>query len=129
MAKKRKAAAPTPEAIRERLLAERRAAVEELARLGPALERDEAAGSGDSPFEAGDGAQASEQIDMSFAQRERVAGRINRLTRALERLAHGTYGVCEECERPIEPARLAAMPEVAVCRECQERLEQRHRAA
>src|SRR2546428_2459430 len=74
MAKKRKAAASTPEAIRERLLAERRAAVEELARLGLTLERDEAAGSGDSPFEAGDVAQASEQIDMSFAQRERVAG-------------------------------------------------------
>src|SRR2546428_8404662 len=121
MAKKRKAAASTPEAIRERLLAERRAAVGELARLGSAPERDEAVGSGDSPFEAGDVAQASEQIDMSFAQRERVAGRINRLTRALERLAPRTYGVCEESERPVEPPRLAAMPGVAVCRRGPER--------
>ena len=125
----RKAARSTPEAIRDRLLSERRAAVEALALLGPAPDRDEVAGSGESPFEAGDVAQASERIDMSFAQRERVAARINRLTRALERLAQGTYGVCEECERPIEAARLAAMPEATVCRECQERLERGHRAA
>lgn len=118
----------SPEQTRERLLLERETASAELARLGVRLERDEIAGPGDSPFEEGDVAQASERRDMSFLQRERLAERVNRLTRALARLADGTYGRCAECGRPIDPARLAALPEVELCRECQERRE-RGRAA
>lgn len=38
--------------------------------------------------------------------------------RALEKLASGTYGVCERCGRPIAPARLEAMPAVTSCIEC-----------
>ena len=119
---------PRVQKIRERLLNERAAAIAKLARLGVGLERDESAGPGESPVEEGDVAQASERRDMAFRQRERLAGRINRLTGALERVAAGTYGVCEECGRPIGAARLAALPEVAVCRECQEQRE-RGRAA
>ena len=117
---------PSPEQVREGLVAQRAAAVEALARLG--TEHDEGFATGDNPFEAGDVAQASERQDMTFAQRERLASRITRLTRALERLAQGQYGICEECGQSIEAARLAAMPEVSVCRQCQERLE-RERAA
>jgi DnaK suppressor protein len=120
---------PERAAIGERLLRERQAAVEELARLGISPEIDEATGTGESPFEEGDVAQASEQLDMSFAHRERVAERINRLTRALELLATGEYGICEVCGRAIEPARLEALPETTVCRECQERLERGQAAA
>ena len=116
-------ARPSPRQTRERLLREREVAVAELARLDVSLEHDESAGSGESPFEQGDVAQASERRDMTFMQRERLAERVTRLTRALERLADGTYGGCEDCGRPIDPARLAALPEVAVCRECQERRE------
>lgn len=119
----------SPEQTREHLLSERRAAVEELARLTRAAEREEPGGTGESPFEEGDVAQATERMDMSLMHRARIAERINRLTRGLERLAHGEYGTCEECGRAIEPARLAAMPEVAVCRDCQERRERRERAA
>jgi DnaK suppressor protein len=119
---------PSPEQTRERLMREREAAGAELARLGVTLEREESVGPGDSPFEEGDVAQASERRDMSFIQRERLAARVNRLTRALARLDAGTYGRCEECGRRIDPARLAALPEVELCRECQERRE-RGRAA
>ena len=120
---------PDRDAIRERLLRERQAAVEELARLGISPEISEATGTGESPFEEGDVAQASERLDMSFAHRGRVAERINRLTRALERLANGEYGICEVCGRAIEPARLEALPEATMCRECQERLERGQAAA
>jgi len=114
---------PSPEQIRERLGRERDAAFAELARLGVRLERDEVVGPGESPSEEGDVAQASERRDMGFIQRERLAKRVNRLTRALARVADGTYGRCEECGRAIDPARLAALPEVDLCRECQERRE------
>lgn len=119
---------PSPEQTRERLRREREAAIAELARLGVTLEHDEVVGPGESPFEEGDVAQASERRDMSFIQRERLAARVNRLTRALARVDGGAYGLCEECGRAIDPARLAALPEVELCRECQERRE-RGRAA
>ena len=114
---------PSLEQIRERLLKERERASSELARLGRAAEHESNVGPGESPFEEGDVAQASERRDMSFLQRERLAQRIARLTQALARVNANSYGVCEECGRSIAAARLAAAPEVALCRECQERLE------
>ena len=120
---------PAIEDVRERLLAARQVAIAQLARLGFAAGHDDASGTGESPFEEGDVAQASERLDMSFMQRERVAERINRLTRALERVAQGRYGTCEDCSRGIEPARLAAAPEATVCRDCQGQRERGPRAA
>jgi RNA polymerase-binding transcription factor DksA len=108
--------------VRERIERDREAAIDALRRLGvsPAQEIDAARGG---TADEGDEAQASERQDMGLAYRERLADRITRLTRALELLARGTYGVCEVCKRPIGAGRLAAIPEVTTCRECQERVE------
>jgi RNA polymerase-binding protein DksA len=40
---------------------------------------------------------------------------------ALARIDDGTYGVCEECGRPIPVERLRAMPATRYCVSCQER--------
>lgn len=40
------------------------------------------------------------------------------VVRALRRLDAGTYGICTSCDEPIEPARLAALPEAAECVDC-----------
>src|SRR5215831_18403358 len=61
--------------------------------------------------------------EMSFATRSLLVERANKLAEALERLRGGEYGLCEECEEPIAPARLRAMPEVTTCVRCQDRLE------
>jgi len=37
---------------------------------------------------------------------------------ALKRLALGLYGICEVCNGPIEPDRLAFLPEATVCCHC-----------
>ncbi len=42
---------------------------------------------------------------------------------ARKRLAEGTYGICEDCGKPIPEARLKAMPEATRCVECQRRSE------
>jgi DnaK suppressor protein len=42
---------------------------------------------------------------------------------ALKRVADGTYGKCIVCGRPIEPARLAAIPWTPYCLEDQEKLD------
>ena len=44
-----------------------------------------------------------------------------RVTRALAKLAEGTYGVCDACGEPIAPARLQAAPESVLCIECARR--------
>jgi RNA polymerase-binding transcription factor DksA len=40
---------------------------------------------------------------------------LDEVARALEKLAAGTYGSCEECGDPIAPARLEAMPAARYC--------------
>jgi DnaK suppressor protein len=113
-------------AIRERLERERDAAIRRLRELGisPHLDEEEQRQvAADIGRDEGDAAQASERQDLSFMTRERVAERVNQLTTALRRLSEGQYGICERCGQPIEPARLAALPEATTCRSCQEVLE------
>jgi len=112
---------------RVRLERARATAVDELRRLGISGEADDhdPRGTSGAVVEEGDAAQASERRDMSFAQRERLAERINSLTEALGRIADGSYGRCEMCGNPIEPERLAALPEALRCLRCQEELERR----
>jgi len=47
----------------------------------------------------------------------------NQLDDALRRLDEGAYGVCEDCETQISPARLRAMPFARRCIKCQEQAE------
>ncbi|MEJ2602819.1 MAG: TraR/DksA family transcriptional regulator [Gammaproteobacteria bacterium] len=47
--------------------------------------------------------------------------------KALHRIADGTYGLCVDCEEPIEPARLKAYPHAGHCLRCAGRHETVHR--
>lgn len=42
---------------------------------------------------------------------------------ALRRLDSGGYGLCQNCEKPIEEGRLKAIPFALRCRDCQEQAE------
>jgi len=42
---------------------------------------------------------------------------------ALDRIASGEYGICQECEEPISERRLKAIPWAEHCIRCQEKLE------
>jgi DnaK suppressor protein len=57
-------------------------------------------------------------------------GRRSRLLRemdaALDRIGNGTYGICESCERAINPRRLEAVPWARYCVGCQEVLDKEH---
>lgn len=70
-----------------------------------------------------DGAQRAVECEMTLAARSRLRDRAHRLVGALERLREGRYGLCEECDEPIAPARLKALPEVTTCLSCQHRRE------
>jgi RNA polymerase-binding protein DksA len=45
--------------------------------------------------------------------------------RALSRIDDGTYGLCENCGKPIGKARLQAFPRATLCMACKEREERR----
>ncbi len=49
--------------------------------------------------------------------------RLDSIDAALEAIARGTYGICERCGNPIDPARLEAFPEARLCLKCQEEVE------
>jgi RNA polymerase-binding protein DksA len=45
---------------------------------------------------------------------------------AMRARAQGTYGVCQNCGRPIPPERLQARPEATLCIDCQQRQDHGH---
>jgi DnaK suppressor protein len=55
------------------------------------------------------------QVDALLRQAQR---RLAELDAASARLDSGTYGRCERCGRPIDPARLDARPEARTCVAC-----------
>ena len=60
--------------------------------------------------------------DREFAVRnlEVVFASLRETRVAPRRIQKGTYGICVECEEPIRPARLAALPSAALCVCCQQ---------
>jgi DnaK suppressor protein len=47
-----------------------------------------------------------------------LKGHAEALERQLLRISEGTYGICERCGNPIDPGRLAVLPDTNVCIEC-----------
>ena len=52
--------------------------------------------------------------DLTAQARQAVAD----TAQALQRMSQGTYGVCEDCSRPIPAGRLHATPEARSCVPC-----------
>jgi RNA polymerase-binding transcription factor DksA len=52
--------------------------------------------------------------------------RLSSIEHALQQLQHSTtpYGICERCGKPIDPARLEALPETTFCIQCKLIVEQ-----
>jgi len=114
------------DSIRKRLEQDLKTAVDRLRQMGGAVAIEDLPGAiGDnSPFaDEVDEIQVNGDREIGFATRELLVDRVNRLSAALDRLAEGEYGICVECEEPISPTRLRAMPEVQTCVRCQDRIE------
>ncbi|MFQ5898734.1 MAG: TraR/DksA family transcriptional regulator [Candidatus Methylomirabilia bacterium] len=120
------------EQIQAQLERELRQARERLRQLGGTVVVEDiptAVGDFSSFTDSLDHVQLNEAREIGFATRSLLVERANRLADALDRLRNGLYGVCEECEEPIAPARLRAIPEVTTCVRCQDRLEREARHA
>ena len=45
---------------------------------------------------------------------------LNRIDEALGKIKEGTYGICENCQKPISMKRLKAVPYAKLCIKCKE---------
>lgn len=67
----------------------------------------------------------SSQVTAERGEAETLAGKLRETLAevevALRKLQDGTYGACENCGDPIQPARLEAMPAARFCIDCASR--------
>jgi RNA polymerase-binding protein DksA len=79
-------------------------------------------GAGDDQADAGSKAFERDQEQSIAANRHLLASQIEH---AIERIDSGTYGICEDCGRPIPAARLKALPMATLDADCKTRAERR----
>ena len=103
------------EAIRRELEAHRRDTHDRVAGLAKRPERGTAQGFGK---RIGDGTTEAVGRLTEIGVGRSLESTLARTERALAKLDDGTYGACDACGRPIEPARLRARPDSVLCLAC-----------
>jgi len=78
----------------------------------------------------------ADEGDPDLMEREKVVALGNTMEHRLEAIEHalrkaqeGSYGICERCGQPIDPARLEALPEATLCIKCKAIVERQPRLA
>jgi DnaK suppressor protein len=75
-----------------------------------------------------DQVRASTEREMTVQRLDSQTRLIHDIQEALAKIEHGSYGVCEECEEPIPPKRLNAVPWARFCVACQSQRERQTQA-
>jgi RNA polymerase-binding transcription factor len=65
--------------------------------------------------ESADAGTATFEREKDLSIENNVRDLIDKIDRALKRIDEGTYGLCSVCGRPIEKARIKALPYVDLC--------------
>ncbi|MGD2176576.1 MAG: TraR/DksA C4-type zinc finger protein [Anaerolineae bacterium] len=66
----------------------------------------------------GEGDPSITRWELDQAMLGELKRRAKGLERQLSRISDGTYGICEHCGKPIDPSRLAVLPDTDICIEC-----------
>jgi DnaK suppressor protein len=103
---------------REHLESEYKRLTDELAQLQSSASSSEERREG-SPFgkreeEATETLELEKRLVLENRIRQELAG----IEHALEKFEKGTYGLCDNCGKPIAPERLEALPQASLCMEC-----------
>jgi DnaK suppressor protein len=107
--------------MREALAAEVDELLSDLAKVNADLEAltvESGEGAGDDQADAGAATFEREHM-ISLIGNKRAL--LDQAQRALSRLDGGTYGMCENCGKPIPKGRMQARPKVTLCVTCQQR--------
>jgi DnaK suppressor protein len=104
--------------LRSRLQSEQERLARELEQLRasvrPAEERREGSPFGKREEEATEAAELETRLELEKRLMEQLA----EVEHALAKFEAGTYGLCDSCGKPIDPARLEALPQASLCLEC-----------
>ena len=65
--------------------------------------------------ENADAGTATFERERDLSIENNVRDLLGKIDRALARMSEGTYGICTRCGKPIEKARLKALPYVELC--------------
>jgi DnaK suppressor protein len=107
--------------LRSRLESERKRLTEELEQLKssvrPADERREGSPFGKREEEATESFELERRLTLEKSMRDQLAA----VEHALQKFEDGTYGLCDSCGQPIDPARLEALPQASLCLNCKAR--------
>ena len=58
------------------------------------------------------------ELEKRLALEKRIRDQLAGVEHALHKFEEGTYGLCEGCGQPIDPARLEALPQANLCMNC-----------
>ena len=104
--------------LRSRLESEQKRLVEELeqlkANVRPANERREGSPFGKREEEAAETLELEKRLTLE----KRIIDQMAEVEHALRKFEEGTYGSCDSCGQPIDPARLEALPQANLCLSC-----------
>jgi DnaK suppressor protein len=107
------------ESLRQLLLAQKVQLVEKMKlERGGARSRAEAAVAQLSSLEQSHAQNITER-DTAFALQEHDVAEFEAIEHALERMANGNYGLCQDCSAEIPTTRLLAFPSAMRCIGCQ----------
>ena len=65
--------------------------------------------------ESADAGTATFEREKDLSIEQNVRDLLQKIERALHKIDAGTYGICERCGKPIEKARIKALPYVDLC--------------
>ena len=105
--------------LRRRLETERESLLEELKTTALVAARREGGLYG----EEGELATEIVEVEKGLILEKRVRDQLVEVEHALYKFDQGTYGLCDICGQPIEPARLDALPRANLCLSCKARRE------
>jgi RNA polymerase-binding protein DksA len=104
--------------LRDRLLEEREELQEQLTTIeDTSFSATQSDLSGDVGLddESADAGTATFEREKDLSIEQNVRDLLQKVDRALKRIEAGTYGVCDRCGKPIEKARVKALPYVDLC--------------
>lgn len=103
---------------REQLEIEHKRLADELAQLqnnkSSAEERREGSPFGKREEEATETLELEKRLVLENRIRQEMAS----VEHAMEKIEQGTYGLCDNCGKPIDPERLEALPQASLCMKC-----------
>ena len=105
--------------LRSRLESEQKRLTEELEQSKVSVRRPADERREGSPFgKREEEATESFELEKRLALEKRVREQLAEVSHALHKFEEETYGLCDSCGQPIDPARLEALPQANLCVSC-----------